>query len=186
MCLLKIIMYLHPSSTYIYISHKYVDRACEGSMTHFQGKSNNIVPSGPGPGLGCDKSWLRGWTWLNPGQLWCITHPAPRTIWKACDHSSTLRLWPRTELVSQTRCSVPRAGLGIQQHAQYTVCFHVGVDRKKKLNIKTEKKNYLNRLRNRSHVQANMSGIHTSNIHMYIATHSHTHNVSWGYFRPPK
>lgn len=26
----------------------------------FQGKRSNTVPPGPGPGLGCDESWLRG------------------------------------------------------------------------------------------------------------------------------
>ena len=51
------------------------------------------------------------------------------------------------------------------------------------------KKKYTNRLRNRSHMHTNMhtSGIQTLNIHMYIPTHALTaHNVSLGYFRPPK
>lgn len=38
-----------------------VDRKSLWGKKHiFQGKRSNTVPPGPGPGLGCDESWLRG------------------------------------------------------------------------------------------------------------------------------
>lgn len=113
-----------------------VDRKSLWGKKHiFQGKRSNTVP--PGPGLGCDESWLRGGeggggAWLNPGQLCAVTHPAPRSIWKACDHSSPPRLWLRIGLVSQTHRFIPGAGLDLQQqHVQQCVCTHLRVDKKK-------------------------------------------------------